>query len=121
MFFFCKQKTAYEMRISDWSSDVCSSDLAMTDLNGELIRLIEQNHREDGSVATAIPRLHLVRFSRPTERIHGFYEPAFCIVAQGRKRAILGDRIVESDGCHFLVVLCAERRVGKQGVRKGRI
>src|SRR3546814_6467765 len=28
VFFFCKQKTAYEMRISDWSSDVCSSDLA---------------------------------------------------------------------------------------------
>src|SRR3546814_10395157 len=27
MFFFFKQKTAYEMRISDWSSDVCSSDL----------------------------------------------------------------------------------------------
>src|SRR3546814_6605002 len=27
-FFFFKQKTAYEMRISDWSSDVCSSDLA---------------------------------------------------------------------------------------------
>src|SRR3546814_3615157 len=28
VFFFFKQKTAYEMRISDWSSDVCSSDLA---------------------------------------------------------------------------------------------
>src|SRR3546814_4987301 len=27
LFFFFKQKTAYEMRISDWSSDVCSSDL----------------------------------------------------------------------------------------------
>src|SRR3546814_4063457 len=27
VFFFCKHKTAYEMRISDWSSDVCSSDL----------------------------------------------------------------------------------------------
>src|SRR3546814_3025526 len=27
LFFFCKQKTADEMRISDWSSDVCSSDL----------------------------------------------------------------------------------------------
>src|SRR3546814_8564079 len=26
LFFFCKQKTAYELRISDWSSDVCSSD-----------------------------------------------------------------------------------------------
>src|SRR3546814_7779992 len=28
-FFFFKQKTAYEMRISDWSSDVCSSDLVL--------------------------------------------------------------------------------------------
>src|SRR3546814_16416081 len=27
VFFFCNQKTAYELRISDWSSDVCSSDL----------------------------------------------------------------------------------------------
>src|SRR3546814_1698867 len=31
VFFFCKQKTAYEMRISDWSSDVCSSDLLTID------------------------------------------------------------------------------------------
>src|SRR3546814_1556723 len=30
-FFFFKQKTAYEMRISDWSSDVCSSDLVDLD------------------------------------------------------------------------------------------
>src|SRR3546814_4539359 len=30
VFFFFKQKTAYEMRISDWSSDVCSSDLLST-------------------------------------------------------------------------------------------
>src|SRR3546814_4438636 len=29
IFFFFKQKTAYEMRISDWSSDVCSSDLPL--------------------------------------------------------------------------------------------
>src|SRR3546814_10400293 len=32
LFFFFKQKTAYEMRISDWSSDVCSSDLKTTRL-----------------------------------------------------------------------------------------
>src|SRR3546814_6010949 len=31
-FFFFKQKTAYEMRISDWSSDVCSSDLPYADV-----------------------------------------------------------------------------------------
>src|SRR3546814_7898653 len=37
LFFFFKQKTAYEMRISDWSSDVCSSDLMMVRLlAGEL-------------------------------------------------------------------------------------
>src|SRR3546814_6666240 len=34
LFFFFKQKTAYEMRISDWSSDVCSSDLAAPTPNG---------------------------------------------------------------------------------------
>src|SRR3546814_14817151 len=34
VFFFFKQKTAYEMRISDWSSDVCSSDLVGYQLQG---------------------------------------------------------------------------------------
>src|SRR3546814_15202045 len=44
-FFFFKQKTAYEMRISDWSSDVCSSDLislpsrARSDARGDVDRL----------------------------------------------------------------------------------
>src|SRR3546814_4733715 len=33
-FFFFKQKTAYEMRISDWSSDVCSSDLVSVPAGG---------------------------------------------------------------------------------------
>src|SRR3546814_9675274 len=37
VFFFFKQKTAYEMRISDWSSDVCSSDLIATD-SSEVVR-----------------------------------------------------------------------------------
>src|SRR3546814_3134875 len=40
--FFFKQKTAYEMRISDWSSDVCSSDLA--DL-ADLIELLRPEQR----------------------------------------------------------------------------
>src|SRR3546814_6782750 len=35
VFFFFKQKTAYELRISDWSSDVCSSDLAAARAAGE--------------------------------------------------------------------------------------
>src|SRR3546814_9691512 len=45
-FFFFKQKTAYEMRISDWSSDVCSSDLA-----AKLVEhLIGHHGRGDGGV-----------------------------------------------------------------------
>src|SRR3546814_18743684 len=41
MFFFFKQKTAYEMRISDWSSDVCSSDL------GQILALVEGHGGQD--------------------------------------------------------------------------
>src|SRR3546814_14557724 len=46
-FFFFKQKTAYEMRISDWSSDVCSSDLvreALSRLDAEGL-VISSNQR----------------------------------------------------------------------------
>src|SRR3546814_15501071 len=41
IFFFFKQKTAYEMRISDWSSDVCSSDLRLLELRGVDLARIE--------------------------------------------------------------------------------
>src|SRR3546814_8046769 len=44
-FFFFKQKTAYEMRISDWSSDVCSSDLREGFAHAEQIGL--QVRRDD--------------------------------------------------------------------------
>src|SRR3546814_2691732 len=42
IFFFFKQKTAYEMRISDWSSDVCSSDLVQA---RRRVRLAAPSHR----------------------------------------------------------------------------
>src|SRR3546814_9762266 len=45
-FFFFKQKTAYEMRISDWSSDVCSSDLCNMDI-GTLENGIGQDRSRD--------------------------------------------------------------------------
>src|SRR3546814_4301984 len=38
IFFFFKQKTAYELRISDWSSDVCSSDLGAGDAQRDVMR-----------------------------------------------------------------------------------
>src|SRR3546814_7663959 len=39
-FFFFKQKTAYELRISDWSSDVCSSDLPLGERGIDIHRLL---------------------------------------------------------------------------------
>src|SRR3546814_8133393 len=55
-FFFFKQKTAYEMRISDWSSDVCSSDLHEAllragdgDIDAPLVvAVVDRRQRRDG-------------------------------------------------------------------------
>src|SRR3546814_3993082 len=53
MFFF-KQKTAYEMRISDWSSDVCSSDLlAETGIRSNLNPLINDHGQAISTLETA--------------------------------------------------------------------
>src|SRR3546814_12912526 len=56
-FFFFKQKTAYEMRISDWSSDVCSSDLCdrLTDMAGGIRDRAER-------LRIAEPRRNFLRF-----------------------------------------------------------
>src|SRR3546814_10831483 len=43
--FFFKQKTAYEMRISDWSSDVCSSDLADHRIDMTILKQLGANAR----------------------------------------------------------------------------
>src|SRR3546814_5097730 len=65
--YFFKQKTAYELRISDWSSDVCSSDLALFlqangFLDGDLVERVHA-HLDVGEVdARAVglhPRLHV--------------------------------------------------------------
>src|SRR3546814_8677455 len=45
--FFFKQKTAYEMRISDWSSDVCSSDLEDTQLVANTARAKARDSETD--------------------------------------------------------------------------
>src|SRR3546814_14328669 len=52
-FFFFKQKTAYEMRISDWSSDVCSSDLCPAGIDGCFLSTITLTMPE--SIPAALP------------------------------------------------------------------
>src|SRR3546814_7532716 len=58
-FFFFKQKTAYEMRISDWSSDVCSSDLGQ--------RILRHADRKPGFLAQIFIE---PADQRPTARQH---------------------------------------------------
>src|SRR3546814_10280886 len=48
LFFFFKQKTAYEMRISDWSSDVCSSDLGIAGARQDMAVLMGLNQNGQG-------------------------------------------------------------------------
>lgn len=75
----------------------------MTEQN-ELAGLIARYATSDGIHATPIPRLSLIRVSNPTEPIHALHEPALCIVVQGRKQVILGDRIYRYGPEQYLVV-----------------
>src|SRR3546814_3638635 len=69
-FFFFKQKTAYEMRISDWSSDVCSSDLVAR-LDG-VVPIADQ---EEGKEARQFPEKHeLDQVAREHDAQHGTHE-----------------------------------------------
>src|SRR3546814_6699766 len=64
-FFFVKQKTAYEMRISDWSSDVCSSDLKgdgrvyqqQWGVAMQYLRLLQSNVRDNPPQAALVAKL----------------------------------------------------------------
>src|SRR3546814_17253061 len=64
-FFFFKQKTAYEMRISDWSSDVCSSDLVHWQLlrNDSEGSLAAATHDASGHLILASQSGELLRFA----------------------------------------------------------
>src|SRR3546814_4407232 len=88
-FFFFKQKTAYEMRISDWSSDVCSSDLLIVLAHGDFLQAAY-----DGGQPCSVCR-------------HGREgpKPAFGAIGQ---QSVYGKHIVHHRS--------EERRVGKECV-----
>src|SRR3546814_2647198 len=86
IFFFFKQKTAYEMRISDWSSDVCSSDLAIQTRRTALCA----NPRTRDAVPTRRPALGRTDRLRPG--------PGAKLAADGVRRATDHRRAVERSG-----------------------
>src|SRR3546814_2854779 len=92
-FFFFKQKTAYEMRISDWSSDVCSSDLRLRP-----VWLWLRHHRHfflDAGAPDAGPAV----------------AGALCVADRRARRHSLGRRLGLGGAARS-----EERRVGKEGV-----
>src|SRR3546814_4422174 len=72
-FFFFKQKTAYEMRISDWSSDVCSSDLLQL-----AVSAVADAHRLGALIAREPGKLDLGEAPLAGEPIHDQIGRASC-------------------------------------------
>src|SRR3546814_3785009 len=69
-FIFCEQKTAYEMRISDWSSDVCSSDL----LAGLVLGEVGQCLRDRFSIALRQCSNNFRTIGAPPRRVDGHHD-----------------------------------------------
>src|SRR3546814_12210194 len=105
MVFFIKQKTAYEMRISDWSSDVCSSDLPL---------VAELRHHADAA-RRHILRRRIEQCSMVGER--DVVEVVVRIVCVERTpAAILALHADDPFGGAFQVLRSEERRVGQECV-----
>jgi AraC-like DNA-binding protein len=68
----------------------------------ELIERMAAAVPDDGTVE-AFPGFHLARASEPTEPVRAVFEPSFCFVAQGSKRAMLGEEVFRYDPQHYLI------------------
>src|SRR3546814_9532334 len=90
-FFFFKQKTAYELRISDWSSDVCSSDL-----DGDVHELPDAS--AEARAAQADPEAARANW-------------------YARKRAHL-DNAIDADDKVLLVMACEKLQIGRASCRE---
>lgn len=68
----------------------------------ELAHRIARALPRDGTIEPQ-PGLHFRRHSGPTEPVHGFYEPAFCVIAQGSKAIMLGEDTFRYDPAHYMI------------------
>ena len=68
----------------------------------ELAARIARALPHDGTIEPQ-PGLHFRRHSGPTQPVHGFYEPAFCVIAQGSKEILLGGDSFRYDPAHYMI------------------
>jgi AraC-like DNA-binding protein len=69
-----------------------------------LVELLERQTRIDGNYPTAIGGLTLYRHAKPSPPTNVLYEPALCVIAQGSKRIMLGDREYRYDAARYLLI-----------------
>jgi AraC-like DNA-binding protein len=69
-----------------------------------LVSALERHSSHDGIHATDIPRVVLIRASRPGEPLIALHQPALCVVAQGGKQVMLGDEVYPYAAPQHLVV-----------------
>src|SRR3546814_8196538 len=97
LFFFFKQKTAYEMRISDWSSDVCSSDLPASGGAGQITHNDLDAYAARKSSVSTVSRGHGAVYAERSD------EHAVPVIGLRRK---IAQKMQRSE----------ERRLGQEGV-----
>ena len=68
----------------------------------ELAERIARATPHEGTIEVQ-PGLHFRRCSRPTERLHSFTKPSFCVIAQGSKELVVGDDRFRYDPAHYMV------------------
>src|SRR3546814_17439027 len=118
-FFFFKQKTAYEMRISDWSSDVCSSDLSISvempvNRRWSVDGLVEAPLVDQGNDLVLITKLVGIDRAVMTTQID---EPDGHV---GGDRMVDADQVREIKPAIVLRIPPGETEVDRNGVEKGK-
>jgi len=73
-------------------------------VNRQMTQLLQQLANREGTHATVVEGVKLMRASQPIPRIAVLYEPSIVIVGQGRKRGYLGDQVYTYDEYNYLVL-----------------
>src|SRR3546814_11784157 len=112
LFFFFKQKTAYEMRISDWSSDVCSSDLLLES------GVFRPRNRLDPAVDGGQQVVAAAKAGAQLDALRGWIcgGAAFRLAGAEREELAATLRVEHQRQAEVRVLRSEERRVGKECV-----
>src|SRR3546814_4622395 len=117
--FFFKQKTAYEMRISDWSSDVCSSDLGISAfiVAAAITMIVNRIGTRTVSGSADARNTHgSARWAKKSDVRRAALMGSVGVVVGGWKGSIRV-KVLRHDGPEHVMDRSAERRVGKECVR----